>query len=117
MLKVHLAHNGSSEVGMVAFGQVPEETIVLEMADFYKMFGDSTRLRILFLLQGGELRVQTIADSLGMQQSAISQQLKLLRASRLVKPRKEGRTIHYSLNDDHIAKILSLGLEHISESP
>ena len=72
--------------------------------------------KILFLLDhSGELPVNSIAEALGMQQSTISQQLKLLRASRLVRHRKEGRSIHYSLNDDHIATILTLGVEHYEE--
>ncbi len=87
-----------------------------QMADFFKVFGDATRLRILFILQEGEMAVQAVADALGMHQTAISQQLKLLRSSRLVKFRKEGRSIYYSLNDDHIVKILSMGLEHINET-
>ncbi|MDX9808632.1 MAG: metalloregulator ArsR/SmtB family transcription factor [Sphaerochaetaceae bacterium] len=96
-------------------GMSKKEEIV-QMADFFKVFGDATRLRILFILQEGEMAVQAVADALGMHQTAISQQLKLLRSSRLVKFRKEGRSIYYSLNDDHIAKILSMGLEHINET-
>ena len=96
-------------------GTEPKNESVSEMAEFFKVFGDSTRLRILFLLGKGELPVNSISEALQMGQSAISQQLKLLRASRLVKPRKEGRSVFYSLNDDHIAKILSLGLDHINE--
>lgn len=94
---------------------MPEGGRIVQMADFFKVFGDATRLRILFILQNTEMAVQAVADALGMHQTAISQQLKLLRSSRLVKFRKEGRSIYYSLNDDHIAKILSMGLEHINE--
>ena len=89
---------------------------ISDIADFFKVFGDSTRLKILFLLERGELPVHRIADTLEMQQSTISQQLKLLRASRLVRHRKEGRNIHYRLNDDHIARILSMGVEHYEET-
>ncbi|WP_422481740.1 ArsR/SmtB family transcription factor [Pleomorphochaeta sp. DL1XJH-081] len=95
---------------------IPLEEEISDIADFFKVFGDSTRLKILFLLEKGELPVHMIAETLGMQQSTISQQLKLLRASRLVRHRKEGRNIHYRLNDDHIAKILSLGVEHYEET-
>ena len=95
---------------------IPLDEEVSDIADFFKVFGDSTRLKILFLLERGELPVHTIAETLGMQQSTISQQLKLLRASRLVRHRKDGRSIHYSLNDDHIARILSLGVEHYEET-
>ena len=95
---------------------IPLDEEVSDIADFFKVFGDSTRLKILFLLEQGELPVHTIAETLGMQQSTLSQQLKLLRASRLVRHRKDGRSIHYSLNDDHIARILSMGVEHYEET-
>jgi len=95
---------------------IPLDEEVSDIADFFKVFGDSTRLKILFLLEHGELPVNSIASALGMQQSTISQQLKLLRASRLVAHRKEGRSIFYRLNDDHIAKILSMGVEHYEET-
>ncbi|MDC7246425.1 MAG: metalloregulator ArsR/SmtB family transcription factor [Sphaerochaetaceae bacterium] len=94
---------------------IPPSRHVDEIADFFKVFGDATRLKILFLLQGGELPVLSIAHELDMQQSTISQQLKLLRATRLVKSRKAGRSIYYSLNDDHIQRILALGVEHYDE--
>lgn len=95
---------------------IPLDEEISDIADFFKVFGDSTRLKILFLLEQGELPVHAIAETLDMQQSTISQQLKLLRASRLVRHRKEGRHIHYRLNDDHIARILSLGVEHYEET-
>jgi len=95
---------------------IPLDEEVSDIADFFKVFGDSTRLKILFLLSHGELPVNAIAEKLGMQQSTISQQLKLLRASRLVRHRKEGRSIHYRLNDDHIEKILAMGMEHYEET-
>lgn len=88
---------------------------IIDMSDFFKVFGDPTRLKILFLLDEGELGVGDIAKRLDMSQSAISQQLKTLRASRLVKFKKEGRNIIYRLSDDHIHKILSLGAEHYQE--
>ncbi len=89
---------------------------VQDVADFFKVFSDPTRLRILILLdEKGEAGVNFIAESLDMTQSAISQQLKMLRSSRLVKFRKEGRSIYYRLSDDHIHKILSIGFEHYQE--
>lgn len=94
---------------------IPPEEEVVDIAEFFKMFGDPTRLKILFLLEHGELPVHAIVESLGMQQSAVSQQLKLLRATRLVRFKKDGRNVIYSLNDDHIARILSLGTEHYEE--
>ncbi|MFA5467634.1 MAG: metalloregulator ArsR/SmtB family transcription factor [Sphaerochaetaceae bacterium] len=89
---------------------------ITDIADFFKVFGDATRLKILFLLKQGELSVNNIAEKLQMNQSTISQQLKLLRVSRLVRHRKEGRKIFYSLDDAHIEKILKLGVEHYEET-
>ena len=83
---------------------------------FFKVFGDPTRLRLLILLDSrGEMGVGAIAEELSMSQSAISQQLKVLRSSRLVKYRKDGRSTIYRLSDDHIHRILSLGIEHYEE--
>ena len=94
---------------------VSEEEIV-DMADFFKVFGDPTRLRILFVLwEEKECNVGSISEMVKMSQSAVSQQLKILRSSRLVKFRKDGRNILYRLSDDHITKILQLGLEHYDE--
>ena len=94
---------------------VSDEEIV-DISDFFKVFGDPTRLRLLILLdRNGEMGVGAIAEALSMTQSAISQQLKLLRASRLVKFRKEGRSAIYRLSDDHIHRILTLGIEHYEE--
>lgn len=81
----------------------------------FKNFSDSTRVKILFALVIKELCVQDIADLFSMSQSAISHQLRVLRASRLVKARREGKNIFYSLDDDHIRDILSIGLEHVKE--
>ncbi len=92
-----------------------EEEIV-DLSDFFKVFGDPTRLRLLILLDSrGEMGVGAIAEELSMSQSAISQQLKVLRSSRLVKYRKDGRSTIYRLSDDHIHRILSLGIEHYEE--
>lgn len=89
---------------------------IVDISDFFKLFGDPTRLRILMLLDcKGELGVTRISEELQMSQSAISQQLKVLRASRLVRFRKEGRNIIYRLADDHIHSILELGFEHYEE--
>ncbi|MCT4544019.1 MAG: metalloregulator ArsR/SmtB family transcription factor [Vallitalea sp.] len=91
-----------------------EETIFL-LSDFFKNFGDSTRLRIMGALFNGEMCVGTIADVLDMTGSAVSHQLRVLKASRLVKARKEGKLVFYSLNDDHIKMIYKMGIEHILE--
>lgn len=95
--------------------KISEEEIV-DIADFFKVFGDPTRLRILFFLSvEKESSVTNISESLNLTQSAVSQQLKLLRTARLVRFRKDGRSILYRLSDDHITKILDLGLEHYDE--
>ncbi len=92
-----------------------DETLI-DLADFFKVFGDPTRLKILlFLVEEDEVSVSSIAERLSMSQSAISQQLKVLRQSRLVKFRKDGKSVLYRLCDEHINKILTLGMEHYSE--
>ena len=94
---------------------ISEEEIV-DMADFFKVFGDPTRLRILFVLwENEECNVATIWEKGKISQYAVSQQRKILRSSRLVKFRKDGRSILYRLSDEHITKILQLGLEHYDE--
>lgn len=99
---------------MVGKLQVAEEEVV-DLAEFFKVFGDPTRLKILFVLLAGETDVTSLCEELEMQQSTVSQQLKLLRARRLVRWRKEGRNVLYSLNDEHIKRILDLGSEHYEE--
>ena len=92
------------------------EEVIIDLADFFKVFGDPTRLKILFyLVEENEVSVSTIAEMLNMSQSAISQQLNVLRQSRLVKFRKDGKNSSYRLCDDHINKILTLGKEHYKE--
>lgn len=93
--------------------QILAEEEVYFLADLFKVFGDPTRIKVLYLLLKGELCVNDIAASLGMSQSSISHQLKILKQHRLVKFRREGKTIFYSLDDDHVVNILSQGLEHI----
>lgn len=85
------------------------------LADLYKMFADPTRVKIMYALSGGELCVQDIAESLDMTQSAISHQLSILRQARLVKSRRDGRSVRYSLDDDHVEWIIAKGMEHVRE--
>lgn len=85
------------------------------LAELFKVFGDPTRIRILSALSGKEMCVQDIADELSMTQSAISHQLRILKQSALVKFRRDGKTIYYSLADDHVATIMAQGLEHVCE--
>ena len=91
-----------------------DETLY-QLAELFKVFGDPTRIRILAILSKQELCVQDIADSLSMTQSAISHQLRILKQSALVKFRRDGKTIYYSLADDHVATIMAQGLEHVCE--
>lgn len=86
-----------------------------ELADFYKVFGDSTRIKILCVLLESEMCVCDLAEVLGMTQSAISHQLRVLKQMKLVKNRREGKTVYYSLSDGHIQTIISQGMEHITE--
>lgn len=92
-----------------------DEQNLYHLADLFKVFGDPTRLRILHVLSCQELCVCDIADALGMTQSAISHQLRVLKQIHLVKFRREGKTIFYSLADDHVYTILAQGLEHVME--
>lgn len=85
------------------------------LSDFFKVFGDSTRLRILYFLSRHEFCVADLSALTEMQQSAISHQLKILRLHRLVKYRREGTTIYYSLDDQHVQKVFAIALEHITE--
>ena len=95
--------------------QMPDEEILDDLAELFKIFGDSTRIKILFVLLESEMCVCDIAQLLNMTQSAISHQLRILKQSRLVKFRREGKTIFYSLLDDHVCSILSQGLDHLEE--
>ena len=85
------------------------------MRILYKIFGDSTRIKIMYLLLRSEMCVCDIADVLNMNQSAISHQLRVLKQNKLVKNRREGKSVFYSLTDDHVMSILSQGMEHILE--
>ena len=94
---------------------MPSDEMLYDLADFYKIFGDSTRIKILCVLRSREMCVQELADAVGMTQSAISHQLRTLKQMDLVKNRREGKTIFYSLADSHISGIIDMGLEHINE--
>ena len=91
------------------------EDNIYNLAELFKVFGDSTRIRILLLLQEKEANVNEIANELNMNQSAISHQLKNLKQSKLIKNRREGQTIYYSLVEDHVYKIIEMGLAHVEE--
>ncbi|HIT18114.1 MAG TPA: helix-turn-helix domain-containing protein [Candidatus Fimivivens faecavium] len=95
--------------------QMPDEEVLYDLAELFKVFGDSTRIKILYVLFQSEMCVCDIAQLLGMTQSAISHQLRVLKASQLVKYRRDGKTVFYSLADSHVQTILGQGLEHIEE--
>ena len=94
---------------------MPDEDELYDLAELFKVFGDSTRIKILYVLSEAEMCVCDIAQLLGMTQSAISHQLRSLKQSRLVKARREGKTVFYSLADGHVRTILDQGMEHVAE--
>ena len=94
---------------------MPDEDMLFDLADFFKVFADTTRIKILYVLLKQEMCVCDIAQTLEMTQSAISHQLRILKQMDLVKNRRDGKTIYYSLADAHIAGILNQGMEHINE--
>ncbi|NLK27818.1 MAG: winged helix-turn-helix transcriptional regulator [Clostridiales bacterium] len=96
-------------------GKMPEEETLYDLAEFFKVFGDSTRIKILWALDAAEMCVCDIAALLNMTQSAISHQLRVLKQANLVKNRKDGKVVYYSLDDDHIRQIFDQGLIHINE--
>ena len=95
--------------------KMPGEDTLYDLAELFRIFGDSTRIRILYVLFEAEMCVCDIAQLLGMTQSAISHQLRSLKNARLVKARREGKTVFYSLADDHVKTIINQGIEHVCE--
>ena len=94
---------------------MPKQTDIYELSDFFKILGDSTRLSILFALDGDRMCVCDVAELLGITKSAVSHQLKILRQNDLVTYRKSGKNVFYSLADDHVKDIIEKALEHINE--
>jgi ArsR family transcriptional regulator len=94
---------------------MPEEEKLYDLAELFKVFGDSTRIRILFVLFEAEVCVCDLAEALNMTQSAVSHQLRILKQNKLVKNRREGKSIFYSLADDHVRAIINQGMEHVEE--
>ncbi|CDD64719.1 transcriptional regulator ArsR family [Firmicutes bacterium CAG:882] len=95
--------------------QQPAEEYLYDLAELFKVFGDSTRIRILYALFESELCVNDIAQLLNLGQSAVSHQLKILKDAKLVRFRREGKIIFYALDDDHVRNMLSMGMEHVEE--
>ncbi len=96
-------------------GGMPGDKTLYDLAELFKVFGDSTRIKILYALFEAELCVCDISKLLGLTQSAVSHQLRVLKGSRLVKFRREGKTVFYSLADGHVRKIIAQGMEHVNE--
>lgn len=95
--------------------RLPDDEVLYDLAELFKMFGDSTRIKILYALFASELCVCDIAQLLGLTQSAISHQLRILKSGKLVKFRREGKTVYYSLADDHVRSIIGQGMDHVCE--
>ena len=95
--------------------ELPDEDPLYDLSELFRIFGDSTRIRILYVLFEAEMCVCDIAQLLGMTQSAISHQLRALKNARLVKSRRDGKTVFYSLADDHVKTIIDQGIEHVKE--
>ncbi len=93
----------------------PGDEMICDLADLFKIFGDTTRMRILYALWESEMCVCALAEYLGMTQSAVSHQLKVLRQNNLVDTRREGKTVFYHLADDHVRTIVTQGWEHLTE--
>jgi len=109
-----ISHTHDDVIAQVRPNMV-EEARLRELADLFKVFGDATRVRIMSVLQQSEMCVCDLAEVLEMSQSAISHQLRVLKQAKLVKNRREGKTVFYSLADGHIQTIMSQGMEHIME--
>lgn len=95
--------------------QQPDDEILYDLAELFKIFGDSTRIKILYALSESELCVGDIAQILNLSQSSVSHQLRILKDSKLVRFRREGKSIFYALDDDHVRNIINMGMEHVEE--
>lgn len=109
-----MEHNHEKMLDMVRH-ELPTDELLCDLSDLFRLFGDTTRVKILFSLFESEMCVCAIAELLGMTQSAISHQLKILKDANLVSNRREGKTIYYFLSDDHVRTIIAKGFEHLIE--
>ena len=109
-----LIHAHPDQIGKIR-GEMPDDDTLIDLAELFKVFGDSTRIKILSALSGGELCVCDLSTAVGMSNSAVSHQLKILKNAQLVRFRRDGKTVFYSLADSHVMTILQQGLEHINE--
>ena len=109
-------HHDHKELLSKVKSEIPDDEILCDLADLYKIFGDTTRIKIMYALHEDELCVCAIAELIGMTQSAVSHQLKALKNANLVASRREGKTIYYRLSDEHVKSIIAQGFEHITEN-
>ena len=109
-----MAHNHEALLKNIK-ADMPADELLQDLGDLFKIFGDTTRIKIMYALYEDEMCVCAIADLLSMTQSAISHQLKVLKAANLVSSRREGKTIYYRLADEHVKSIIAQGYEHITE--
>lgn len=98
-----------------AINELPNDELIADLSDMFKIFGDQTRVKILMALENGELCVCDIAAVMNMSQSAISHQLRVLKQSNIVKTRREGKVVYYSISDDHVKEIFNMAMVHVQE--
>ena len=110
-----MKHDHAAVLGKVR-AELPSDHLILDLADLFKLFGDTTCMKILYSLFESELCVCAIAELLAMEQSAISHQLKKLKAANLVRGRRAGKTVYYALADGHVRSLIAVGFEHLMES-
>ena len=101
--------------GLPEADTLPDDEVLYDLAELFKVFGDTTRVKILYALFESELCVNDLALKLRMTPSAVSHQLRLLKANKLVRFRRDGKTVYYALDDDHVRSMIEMGLEHITE--
>ena len=109
------SQNDREDIVKRVLEQQPDDEILYDLAELFKVFGDSTRIKILYSMFENELCVTDIARLLNLSQSSVSHQLRILKTSKLVKFRREGKSIYYSLDDEHVRSIISMGMEHVEE--
>ena len=109
-------HHCTGDISDFDCSEMPDEELLYDLADLFKIFADTTRIKILYALMKEGKSVGAIADEVGASQSAVSHQLRILKDAKLVRFRREGKSIFYSLDDDHVRSILALGMEHLEES-
>jgi ArsR family transcriptional regulator len=114
-MEIHIMIHNHSDLLNKVKTDLPADELLSDLSDLFKLFGDSTRIKILFALSESEMCVCAIAELLGMNQSAISHQLRTLKDANLVASRREGKTIYYHLSDNHVRTIIGQGFEHLTE--